>query len=420
MAVALVRGLVRRSSATIGNFWVDLVRLTLYVLLPLSFVFAILLVSQGSIQTLSGPTTATTITGAQQTIALGPIASQEAIKELGTNGGGPFNANSAHPFENPNALTDWFEIFFILLIPFGLTATFGKMAGDRRQGWALFATMMIVLVAFGAIAVVAEARANPLFPAGIDQALGNMEGKEVRFGTGLSAIFATATTATSTGAVNSMHASFTPLGGLVPLTLIMLGEVVPGGTGSGLYGLLVFAILAVFIAGLMVGRTPEYLGKKIEAYEMKMANLFVLVAAFSILVFTAIGVSTSEGLAGTRHGRSAWLQRDPVRLHQPDRQQRLGLRQPVGQHALLQHQRRGGHAHRSLRDDDPGAGHRRLDGRQAPRCAFAGHLPDHRSDLRRAAHRHGDHRRRAHLLPGAGPWAHRRRVAAPGRKVLLT
>ena len=298
VAVALVRGLVRRSSATIGNFWADLVRLTLYVLLPLSFVFAILLVSQGSIQTLSGPTTATTITGAQQTIALGPIASQEAIKELGTNGGGPFNANSAHPFENPNALTDWFEIFFILLIPFGLTATFGKMAGDRRQGWVLFATMMIVLVAFGAVAVAAEARANPLFPAGIDQALGNMEGKEVRFGTGLSAIFASATTATSTGAVNSMHASFTPLGGLVPLTLIMLGEVVPGGTGSGLYGLLVFAILAVFIAGLMVGRTPEYLGKKIEAYEMKMANLFVLVAAFSILVLTAIGVSTSEGLLG--------------------------------------------------------------------------------------------------------------------------
>jgi len=298
VAIALVRGLVRRSADTIGNFWVDLVRTTLYVLLPLAFVFALVLIAQGVVQTLSGPAVATTLQGATQTIALGPVASQEAIKELGTNGGGFFNANSAHPFENPTVLTNWLEQFLILLIPFGLTATFGRLAGDARQGWVLFATMAIILVGFGAVAVVAELRPNPLFPAGIDQAAGNLEGKELRFGSAAGAMFATITTGTSTGAVNSMHASFTPIGGLVPLTLILLGEIVPGGTGSGLYGMLVFAILAVFLAGLMVGRTPEYLGKKVEAYEMKMAMLFVLVAALSICVFSALAVSWQEGRAG--------------------------------------------------------------------------------------------------------------------------
>ncbi|MFN8622527.1 MAG: potassium-transporting ATPase subunit KdpA [Chloroflexota bacterium] len=298
VAIALVRGLVRRSADTIGSFWVDLVRVTLYVLLPLAFLAALALVADGVVQTLAGPAHATGLEGAQQTIALGPIASQEAIKELGTNGGGFLNANSAHPFENPTALTDWLEILLLLAIPFALTATFGRMTGDRRQGWVLFAAMAIILVGFGAVAVWAEGRPNPLFPPGIDQAMGNLEGKEVRFGPALSAVFATATTGTSTGAVNAMHASFTPLGGLVPLTLIMLGEIVPGGTGSGLYGMLVFAMLAVFLAGLMVGRTPEYLGKKVEAYEMKMSMLFVLVAAASICLFTALGVSWAEGLAG--------------------------------------------------------------------------------------------------------------------------
>jgi K+-transporting ATPase ATPase A chain len=298
VAIALTRGLVRRTSPTIGNFWVDLTRTTLYILLPLATVAAVVLVSQGVIQTLSGPVTVTTLQGVQQTIPLGPIGSQEAIKELGNNGGGFFNANSAHPFENPNAFTDWFEMFLILVIPFGLTSTFGRMAGDRRQGWVLFATMMIVLVVGSSVAMWSESQSNPNFPGGIAGALGNMEGKEVRFGTAASGLWATVTTGTSTGAVNAMHDSFLPLGGLVPLFNIQLGEITPGGAGAGLYGLLVFAILAVFIAGLMVGRTPEYLGKKVESYEMKMAMLVILFLAFSILVPTAVAVVTPAGLAG--------------------------------------------------------------------------------------------------------------------------
>jgi K+-transporting ATPase ATPase A chain len=298
VAIALTRGLVRRMSPTIGSFWVDVTRATLYILLPIAFVAAIIFVSQGAIQTLSGPTTVTTLQGAQQTIPLGPIGSQEAIKELGNNGGGFFNANSAHPFENPNAFTDWFQMFLILVIPFGLTSTFGRMAGDRRQGWALFATMMIILVVGSGVAMWSEGQLNPNFPNGIAGALGNMEGKEVRFGAAASGLFATVTTGTSTGAVNAMHDSFLPLGGLVPLFNIQLGEITPGGVGAGLYGLLVFVILAVFIAGLMVGRTPEYLGKKIESYEMKMAMLVVLLLAFAILVPTAVAAVTPAGLAG--------------------------------------------------------------------------------------------------------------------------
>ena len=298
VAIALVRGLVRRTSGTIGSFWVDVTRSVLYILLPLAFVAAIALISQGAVQTLSGPTTVTTLEGARQTIALGPIGSQEAIKELGNNGGGFFNANSSHPFENPNALTDWLEMFLILIIPFALTSTFGRMAGDGRQGWVLFAAMMIVLVVGSGIAMWSEGQLNPNFPGGVAGALGNMEGKEVRFGTAASGLFATVTTGTSTGAVNSMHDSFLPLGGLVPLFNIELGEITPGGAGAGLYGLLVFAILAVFIAGLMVGRTPEYLGKKIESYEMKMAMLVILFPAFAILVPTAVAAVTPAGLAG--------------------------------------------------------------------------------------------------------------------------
>ncbi len=298
IAVALTRGLVRRAAPTIGNFWVDLTRSVLYILLPIAFVAAVVLVSQGVVQTLDGPATAHALQGGQQTIALGPIASQESIKELGNNGGGFLNANSAHPFENPNPFTDWFEMFLILIVPFGLTNTFGRMAGDQRQGWVLFATMMTVVVAGSLVAMASEGTLNPNFPAGIDGALGNMEGKEVRFGAAASGLFATVTTGTSTGAVNAMHDSFLPLGGLVPLFNIELGEITPGGAGAGLYGLLVFAIISVFIAGLMVGRTPEYLGKKIEAFEMKMAMLVVLFLAFSILTFSAIASVTSVGLAG--------------------------------------------------------------------------------------------------------------------------
>ncbi|MGA3056422.1 MAG: potassium-transporting ATPase subunit KdpA [Candidatus Limnocylindrales bacterium] len=306
IAIALTRGLVRHSSKTIGNFWVDLTRGTLYILLPISFVAALFLVSQGVVQTFAASIDATTLQGTHQSILTGPIASQEAIKELGTNGGGFFNANSAHPFENPTALSNWFEMLLILIIPFALTNTFGRMAGDARQGWALLAVMVIVLSVGAFVAMGSEERSNPSIPAAvaqnIDQSAGNMEGKETRFGPDTSGLFATVTTGTSTGAVDSMHDSFLPVGGLVPLFNIELGEIVPGGVGAGLYGILIFAILAVFIAGLMVGRTPEYLGKKIEAYEMKMAMLVVLSLAFSILVFTAIATATPAGKAGPLNG----------------------------------------------------------------------------------------------------------------------
>jgi potassium-transporting ATPase potassium-binding subunit len=297
VAIALVRGLTRRTSPTIGNFWTDITRATLYVLLPIAFVAALVLAWQGVPQTFGGPAT---VTGLEhpQVIYLGPIASQEAIKELGTNGGGIVNANSAHPFENPTALTNLLEQLLILVIPFSLTATFGVLAGDRRQGWAVFAAMAVVLAVAATGAIVAEAQGNPLFPAGVDQALGNMEGKELRFGASAGGLFAAITTGTSTGAVNSMHDSFTPLGGLVPLFLMLLGEITPGGVGAGLYGMLVFALLTVFLAGLMVGRTPEYLGKKVETFEMKMSMLVVLVLSAGILGFTALAVATPAGQAG--------------------------------------------------------------------------------------------------------------------------
>jgi len=296
IAIALVRGFARHSSEKIGNFWVDLVRATVYVLLPLSIVIALLFVSQGVIQNFSDYTSVTTLEGGKQTIAQGPVASQEAIKMLGTNGGGFFNANSAHPFENPTPLSNFIQLVSIFVIPAGLTYTFGKMVKDTRQGWALFAAMSILFLAGVVVSYSAEQYGNPILTAlGIEshptamQPGGNMEGKEVRFGIANSALFATVTTDASCGAVNSMHDSFTPLGGLVPLVNIELGEVVFGGVGAGLYGMLMFAILAVFIAGLMVGRTPEYLGKKIEQKEVKMVMLAVLVLAASILLFSGTG-----------------------------------------------------------------------------------------------------------------------------------
>ncbi len=304
VAIALVRGLVRRTASTIGNFWADVTRSTLYVLLPISIIGALFLVWQGVPQTLDGPHTVATLQGATQNIPLGPIASQEIIKELGTNGGGFFNANSAHPFENPNGWTNLLEMLAILVIPFALTATFGRYAKDRRQGWTLFAAMAGVLLVGAILIMSAEASPNPLFPAGIDQALGNMEGKETRFGASLGGLWATVTTGTSTGAVNAMHDSLQPISGLVPMFNMLLGEITPGGVGAGLYGMLVIgAILAVFIAGLMVGRTPEYLGKKIESFEMKMAMVVVLILGASVLGFTAISTVTQEGLAGPlNHG----------------------------------------------------------------------------------------------------------------------
>jgi K+-transporting ATPase ATPase A chain len=299
IAIALIRGLVRRSSKTIGNFWVDLTRTILYVLLPISIVGAIVLVWQGVPQTLNGPAAITTLQGAQQTIALGPIASQEFIKELGNNGGGFLNANSAHPFENPTPLTNFIEMVAMFAIPFALTYTFGRMTGRQRQGWVLFGAMATVFLVGAVVAMHGEAAGNPLFPAGVDQALGNMEGKDVRFGSAAGGLFAAITTSTSTGAINAWHDSFQPIAGMVPLFNIELGEITPGGIGAGLYGMLVIgAILSVFIAGLMVGRTPEYLGKKVESYEMKMAMLVVLILGASILGFTALATVTQEGLAG--------------------------------------------------------------------------------------------------------------------------
>ncbi len=309
--VAFIRGFTNHSSRNLGNFWVDLTRSTLYILLPLSVVLALVLVSQGVVQTFSPSITANLIqpqtgqnhqTITTQTIAVGPAASQIAIKQLGTNGGGFFNTNSSHPFENPTPLSDFLEMLSILLIPAALCYTFGKMVGDTRQGWAVLAAMTILLVALLAGAYAAELAGNPKLAAlGVDQTSssslvgGNMEGKEVRFGQANSTLWATATTAASNGSVNSMHDSYTPLGGMLPLVMIMFGEVVFGGVGSGLYGMLVFVIVAVFVAGLMVGRTPEYLGKKIETYEMKMASLLILIMPLTVLGLTAVAVMLKPG-----------------------------------------------------------------------------------------------------------------------------
>ena len=332
--VALIRGFARRTVQTIGNFWVDLTRGTLYILLPLSLVLALLLVSQGVVQSFSpyrnvplvqaisydkprldaqgnpvkdaaGKELFETVTVRKQILPSGPAASQVAIKQLGTNGGGFFNVNSAHPYENPTPFSNLLEMLAILLIPAALCYTFGRMVGDTRQGWALLAAMLVILIPLLFFCHFTEQQGNPHFSAmGIDQVAsvlqsgGNMEGKEVRFGIANSALWASVTTAASNGSVNSMHDSFTPLGGLIPLWLMQLGEIVFGGVGSGLYGILVFAIVAVFVAGLMVGRTPEYLGKKIESFEMKMAALVILIPASLVLIGTAIAVVTKAGVAG--------------------------------------------------------------------------------------------------------------------------
>jgi K+-transporting ATPase ATPase A chain len=310
--VALIRGFARRSAATVGNFWVDMTRSVFYILLPLSLLLALLLVSQGVVQSF-GPAAEVPMLEATtdgdgnpvttQSLPLGPAASQIAIKQLGTNGGGFFNVNSAHPFENPTPLTNFFELLAILLIPASLCYSFGKLVGDTRQGWAVLAVMLTIFVPLLVLGVVQEQVGTPQLAAlGVDlaaselQAGGNMEGKETRFGIVNSALWAAATTAASNGSVNSMHGSYTPLGGLVPLFLMQLGEVIFGGVGSGLYGMLAFAIVAVFIAGLMVGRTPEYLGKKIEAFEMKMASLIILIPCAVVLGFTALAVVTPAGV----------------------------------------------------------------------------------------------------------------------------
>ena len=334
VAFALIRGFARRSAQGIGNFWVDLTRSTLYILLPLSLLLAAIFMGQGVIQNFDtykdvyplesltytqpkldadgqplkdaeGSPLTEALTTHTQTLAMGPVASQEAIKMLGTNGGGFFNANSAHPYENPTPLSNFLQMISMFLIPAGLCFAFGRMVGDSRQGWAVFSAMTVIFVVMATVAIWAEAQGNPLFtPLGVDQtssalqAGGNMEGKESRFGIVASALFSTITTAASCGAVNAMHDSFTPLGGMVPMWLIQLGEVVFGGVGSGLYGMLIFAIMAVFVAGLMIGRTPEYIGKKIESFEMKMTSIVILVTPFLVLVGTAIAVMAEAGRLG--------------------------------------------------------------------------------------------------------------------------
>ena len=300
VVIALIRGFSRHTANTIGNAWVDLTRVTLYVLLPLSVIVAVVLAGQGVIQnfdaykevaTLQEPTT--------QTLAMGPVASQEAIKMLGTNGGGFFNANSAHPFENPTPVSNFIEMLSIFLIPAALCFAFGRMVGDQRQGWAVLTAMTLLFIVLAGAAIHFEQQGNPLLThLGVNPSLGNMEGKETRFGIADSGLFAAVTTAASCGAVNAMHDSFTPLGGMIPLVLMQLGEVVFGGVGTGLYGMLLFAIMAVFIAGLMIGRTPEYLGKKIETHEMKMTSIAILVTPLLVLIGSAIAVMSGGGLAG--------------------------------------------------------------------------------------------------------------------------
>ena len=297
IAFALFRGFARREMKTIGNFWADTTRVTLYLLLPICVVYAIYLIASGVPQTLAGSVDATTLEGIKQVIALGPVASQEAIKMLGTNGGGFFNANSAHPFENPTALTNMVQMLSIFVIGFGLTWCFGKAVGDTRQGWAILAAMALIFVAGVSVTYWQEAAGNPALHQ-IGALGGNMEGKEVRFGIASSALFAVVTTAASCGAVNAMHDSFTALGGLIPLLNMQLGEVVVGGVGAGIYGFLLFAILAVFVAGLMVGRTPEYVGKKIEAREVKLAVLAIAILPLAILGMTAVASVLPAGLAG--------------------------------------------------------------------------------------------------------------------------
>lgn len=297
LAFALFRGFARRSAATIGNFWADATRVTLYLLLPLCVLLTIFYIANGVPQTLAGTVDVSTLEGVKQTLAIGPVASQEAIKMLGTNGGGFFNANSAHPFENPNALTNLVQMLSIFLIGFGLTWTFGKAVGNTRQGWAILSAMLILFLAGVSITYWQEAAGNPILHQ-LGVAGGNMEGKEVRFGIAASSLFSIVTTAASCGGVNAMHDSFTALGGMIPLFNMQLGEVVIGGVGAGIYGFLLFAILAVFVAGLMVGRTPEYVGKKIEAREVKLAVLAIAILPLVILGFTALSSVAEAGLAG--------------------------------------------------------------------------------------------------------------------------
>ncbi|MGY4349262.1 K+-transporting ATPase ATPase A chain [Bradyrhizobium sp. GM7.3] len=407
LAVALIRGFSRASARTVGNFWVDVTRCSLYVLLPIGIVYTLFLVWQGIPQTLGDYVEATTLEGAKQTIAVGPVASQVAIKMLGTNGGGFFNANAAHPFENPTALSNFVQMLSIFVLGAALTNVFGRMVGNQRQGWAILSVMGVLFVAGVAITYWAEANGTSTLHA-LGLTGGNMEGKEVRFGIVASSLFAVITTAASCGAVNAMHDSFTALGGMIPLINMQLGEIIVGGVGAGLYGMLLFVVLAIFVAGLMVGRTPEYVGKKIEAREVKMAMLAILVLPLMYLGWTAVGVVYPAAVASMANAGAAWLHRGALCLHLGDRQQRLGLRGPHRQHLLLQSHARKRDVRRPLLHDHPGDGDRGFAGRQEIDPAVRGHPPDHGRAVRRPRRRRDPDHRRPHLLPGPRPRPHRR------------
>jgi K+-transporting ATPase ATPase A chain len=442
LAIAFIRGIGRRQMQTIGNFWVDLVRGSLWVLMPFCIVGALLLVSTGVVQNLrpydtvkivepqqvpkldaagkpvlgaNGKPVMDTIT--EQTIAQGPVASQEIIKEFGTNGGGFFNANSAHPFENPSPISNLIEMFSIFAISAGLTYTLGRMTGSQRHGWAVWGAMAVLFLAGVTTAYWAESHGNPLLK-GVDQHVsalqsgGNMEGKEVRFGIANTAFFATITTDASCGAIIGWHDSFTPLGGMVPLVNIMLSEVIFGGVGAGMYGILIYVVLAVFIAGLMVGRTPEYLGKKIEAYDVKMAMLVALVFPLIILTFTAISAVKPYGLAGISNP-------GPHGLHFRRGQQRFGFRRIDGQHSVVRHDHRLDDADRALLHDYPDAGNRRKPGAKKIYSAVAGHVSRNDAVIQRAADRHHPDPGCAYVFSGAQSRSHPRTAADAGRKGLL-
>ena len=419
LAVALIRGFARASAKTVGNFWVDITRCTLYILIPICIPFALFLVWQGIPQTLGAYVDATTLEGAKQTIAVGPVASQIAIKMLGTNGGGFFNANAAHPFENPTALSNLLQMVSIFALGAALTNVFGRMVGNQRQGWAVFAVMGVLFLAGVLVCYWAEAVGNPNFASlGLDPS--NMEGKEVRFGIPLSALFAVITTAASCGAVNAMHDSFTALGGMIPLINIQLGEIIIGGVGAGMYGMLLFVIISVFVAGLMVGRTPEYVGKKIEAKEVKMAMLAILVLPLMYLGWTAVATVLPSAVASIAnpgpHGFSEIL----YLFTSSTGNNGSAFGGITGNTPFYNTAGAVGDVRRPLLHDHPGHGDRRRARRQEVGSAVCRNVPDRRRAVRRPGRWRDPDRWRSHLLPGARPRADCRAACHDGRHLVLT
>ncbi len=407
LAVALIRGFARASMRTIGNFWVDVTRCTLYVLLPICIVYALFLVWQGMPQTLGDYVEATTLEGAKQTIAVGPVASQVAIKMLGTNGGGFFNANAAHPFENPTALSNFVQMISIFAIGAALTNVFGRMVGNQRQGWAILAVMGVLFIAGVTVTYWAEANGTTALDA-LGLTGGNMEGKEVRFGIVASSLFAVITTAASCGAVNAMHDSFTALGGMIPLINMQLGEIIVGGVGAGLYGMLLFVVLAIFVAGLMVGRTPEYVGKKIEAREVKMAMLAILVLPLMYLGWTAVAVVLPSAVASMANAGPHGFTEVLYAYTSATGNNGSAFAGLTGNTFFYNLTLASRDVRRPLLHDRAGDGDRGLAGRQEVDPGLGRHVPDHRRPVRRPRRRrHPDHRR-SHLLPGAGARPDRR------------